>query len=51
VGGILASAAVQGFLDDRDEPVDAATREVSAWQAFAARWAEVQGVYAVTVAA
>ena len=43
VGGILASAGVRGFLDDRDEPVDTATPEESAWQAFVARWAEVHG--------
>ncbi|MCK6502706.1 hypothetical protein L6R53_04800 [Myxococcota bacterium] len=43
VGGILASAGVQGFLDDRDEPVDAATPEESAWQAFVASWAEAHG--------
>lgn len=43
VGGILASAGAQGFLDDRDEPVDAATPEESAWQAFVARLAEAHG--------
>ncbi len=43
IGGILASAGVDGFLDDREEPVDAATPEESAWQGFVARWAEVHG--------
>jgi hypothetical protein len=43
VGGILASAGVEGFLGDKDEPVDVATPEESAWQAFVARWAEVHG--------
>ena len=43
MGGILDSAGVPGFLDDRHAPVEAADPEEAAWQAFVARWAEVHG--------
>ncbi len=43
LGGILASAGVVGFLGDKDEPVDVASPEEAAWEAFVARWAEVHG--------
>ncbi len=43
LGGILASAGVEGFLADRDEPVEVTSPDEALWQAFVARWAEEHG--------
>lgn len=43
IGGILASAGVDGFLADKDEPTEVSSPEEGAWQPFVERWAELHG--------
>jgi hypothetical protein len=49
VGGILATAGIEGFLDDLDQLYDRADAQRGTWRAFIAQWVNTFGIKPVKV--
>jgi hypothetical protein len=50
IGGILAVAGIEGFLGNLDQLYDEADADTPEWSAFAAKWYDLWGTSAVSVA-